>query len=361
MSNDRLWILLGKKKSGEASLEELAELEQLLADSQQEHGYTHEMLDKLWSTALQTLPETKLSDDTWRNIESKMNTGIGAGKGFVLYLKRAGVAAAVIISFTAVGWFFLRKDNEPAEKFSVSDVKGNMNHISTMKGSKSQMELPDGTKVWLNSNSSLSYDTKSFAVENREVTLQGEAFFDVVKNEKVKFVIHTGTVNITVKGTAFNVKAYPDEKTVETALVRGLVELTTIQEPERKILLKPNEKIIINKNQNTPASVAESGNTVTGAFYTISKLKPDRALLADTAWISPRLEFDDETFEQLAPKLESWFNVHFTFLQEGLKKKRFSAVIEKETLRETLHALQLSFPFSYELKGKDVYIGKQNQ
>src|SRR5690606_2571328 len=128
-----------------------------------------------------------------------------------------------------------------------------------------------------------------------QVTLTGEAFFDVVKNEKNPFVIHTGTVMITVKGTAFNVKAYPGEKTVETALVRGLVEISTAQDPDRKILLKPNEKIIIPVRQPESVSAApDEQDSARASLYSITRLHAVNEEPAEIAWIKTQLVFDDE-------------------------------------------------------------------
>ena len=229
--------------------------------------------------------------------------------------------------------------------------------IATAPASRSKIKLPDGTQVWLNSNSQLLYDSGNFSKQKREVVLSGEAFFDVVKNEKIPFVIHAGNVNITVKGTAFNVKAYPSQKNIETTLIRGLIEITTKQEPDRKIIVKPNEKIIIPGVIETGKSIYKQDNTF---LYTISRLKKDEHnTVAETVWMNSKLEFNNESFEELLPKLESWFSVEIHLNDIALKQKRFSGLIEKETLIQTLQALQLSCPFTYTINGTDVWINKK--
>jgi len=191
-----------------------------------------------------------------------------------------------------------------------------------------------------------------FGSTTREVYLSGEAFFDVAKNDKAPFIIHTGSIDITVLGTAFNVKAYPGEKNVETALVRGLIAITTHNDPDRKIILKPNEKITI--PNDTAVALTP---TIAPAVYAITALNTGKAgIVPETVWMQRKLEFDDEPFAELAPKMEAWFDIKIRFGNETIKNKHFSGVIEKETLEETLKDMRLSTPFSYTLKGNDLLI-----
>jgi ferric-dicitrate binding protein FerR (iron transport regulator) len=221
--------------------------------------------------------------------------------------------------------------------------------------------LPDGTQVWLNGNSHLSYDAGGFGSLKREVQLTGEAFFDVVKNENLPFIIHTKLVDIRVKGTAFNVKAYPGEKTMETALVRGLVEVTTKQDPDRRILLKPNEKIVVSlESIQENLKKGESQQPKTDAVYAITTLRKNQSdKIAETVWMQTRLVFDNESFRDLGPKLQEWFNIKIKLADENIGNKRFSGVIEKETLTETLEAMQLSFPFTYQFKQGELEISSK--
>ena len=105
-------------------------------------------------------------------------------------------------------WIFKNSGGQAGEKELVAK---HSNEVSTQPGSKSKIQLPDGSTVWLNAGSKLTY-TKDFGKEIREVTLIGEAFFDVTKMKEKPFIIHTSSINIKVLGTAFNVKAYPEDK-----------------------------------------------------------------------------------------------------------------------------------------------------
>lgn len=354
MENDRKWILIAKKKLNEASPEELAELELLLAQDVW-GGYTYDVIDKLMEKPLKPHPDISIGDNVWNNIKIK----ISEPKGKLIILNtslRKWAAAAVFLIFVSSAFLIYHKITD---RYTGIISQQKLNTTSTEPVSKSKILLPDGTQVWLNANSQVVYNTMAFGVHIREVTLTGEAFFDVVKNENVPFVIHAGVVNITVKGTAFNVKAYPKQKNIETTLIRGLIEITTRQDPERKIIVRPNEKIII------PSGIS-SGNNVTGkdssesTLYTITQLnKNEKEILSETAWMKDNLQFDNIKLEDLAPQLESWFSVNIHFLDDDIKQKRFSGIIQKETLEETLNAMQLSYSFKYSIKGDEVWIDKK--
>lgn len=354
MENDRKWILIAKKKLNEASPEELAELELLLAQDGP-GGYTYDILDKLMENPLRPHPDMSISINVWNNIKTKITTPKGKLVVFNSSLRK-WAAAAVILLFASSSFLFYHKSSD---RFNDIISQQKLNTISTEPVSKSKIQLPDGTQVWLNANSQLAYNNNGFGAHVREVTLTGEAFFDVAKNENVPFVIHAGVVNITVKGTAFNVKAYPKQKNIETTLIRGLIEITTRQDPERKIIVRPNEKIII------PSGVSPSNNVTPkdsseNSLYAITQLKKnEKEILSETAWMKENLQFDNIKLEDLAPQLESWFSVNIYFLNDDIKQKRFSGIIEKETLEQTLKAMQLSYSFRYSIKGDEVWIDRK--
>ena len=119
--------------------------------------------------------------------------------------------------------------------------------------------------------------------------------------------------------------------------------------------MKPNEKIII------PADTVVAGARVAAAVapsvYAITALHKGRTgILPETVWMQRKLEFDDEPFAELAPKMEEWFDIKIRFGSESVRNKRFSGVIENETLEETLKDMRLSFPFTYTIKGNELTI-----
>ncbi|MEJ7589304.1 MAG: FecR family protein [Ferruginibacter sp.] len=353
MPVERIWMLLAKKKGGEATPQELEELETLLAEYNSSID-ADEITNKIWTVPLESFPPVKAGPGVWQNIEDRIATRVKR-RSFIKSIQRWSVAASILLLLSAsiVYKYVLR-----TQHFS----KDNTSQIDSKPGSKLKIRLPDGTLVWLNANSHLDYVASEFANENREVTLVGEAFFDVVKNEKLPFVIHTGAINITVKGTAFNVKAYPGQPTIETALIRGVIEITTRQAPDRKIILKPNEKIVIPVEHETtiPGKIKPPDSLLSQPLYAVLKLNsknPER--IAETSWLNNKLEFNNETFEELVPRLESWFNIKIYLQDDILKKKRFSGLIERETIQQTLQALTRSFAFRYTIRNNDVFISKK--
>ncbi len=353
MAPEKLWILLGKKKSGEASPEELAELESLLAACG-DQGFAHEIVDKVWEKPLSTAPEMAMGAHVWNNISDGLQTSGRKHTLLLFRLRKPWVAAASVIILAGLAWWWMSADKSSEHPIVFSQPL--KNNVITQPGSKTKIELPDGTQVWLNASSRLTYSNGNFGLQERDVTLTGEAFFDVVKNEKVPFIIHTRNITISVKGTAFNVKAYPGEKTVETALLRGLVEITTKQDPDRWILLKPNEKIIIPVQD----SVAGKEPVRDASVYSITPLHQDKKkTVAETVWMQPRLEFDNESMEELAPRMENWFNIKIHFLDENIKSRRFSGIIEKESLQQTIDYLTLTYPFRYTVKANELWIGSK--
>ncbi|HTG55228.1 MAG TPA: FecR family protein, partial [Niabella sp.] len=122
------------------------------------------------------------------------------------------------------------------------------NILTTKKGSKSNLVLPDGTRVLLNSDTRLSYN-QSFGKQAREVMLEGEAYFEVVKDAQHPFIVHTNAMDIKVLGTVFNVRAYNNEKNTQTTLLEGSVEVILNKRNERNlVVLKPREKIVVNND-----------------------------------------------------------------------------------------------------------------
>ena len=154
---------------------------------------------------------------------------------------RRGAAASVIC------YFLIFHNREPGKKTNLPIAQ---NTVSTNLGSKSKIQLPDGSLVWLNADSRIIYK-ENFQGPFREVQLTGEAFFEVVKDKEHPFIIHTQSIDLKVLGTAFNVRSYTNEKKTETSLIRGSIEVTLHDNPDKKIVLKPNEKLIVQNNRFT--------------------------------------------------------------------------------------------------------------
>ena len=341
---DRLWVLLAKQHSGEASAEEISELQGIL-DAEGISIEKQERLQAVWQAPLKnTQVDTPL---TWQQLQQRLSSKRVTRK---VTIRWVAAAAAIVIATTAlfISNLFVQQREDAVLQHQAVDDSG---VISSGDLLKTKTVLADGTVVWLHHDSQISFAPESFGKQDREITLTGEAFFEVTTNEELPFIVHAGAVVVQVKGTAFNVKAYPENATVETVLVSGSVEVYERHNPQKRVTLQPNEKIVVPALRQDGASWE----------YSISQLeKSSTQPLDETVWVANTLSFDNESLETLAPKLESWYNISIRFTDEDVKQLRFSAVIADETLHQTLDAMRLSYPFDYRMEKDILWIGQGN-
>ncbi len=248
------------------------------------------------------------------------------------------------------------------------------NQITTLRGEKSQITLADGTKIWLNSETTLRYPSNLDA-ESVKVFLDGEAFFQVAKKHGRTFIVNTSTIDISVLGTSFNVKSYRSDKTVETTLEEGKISITgkvgnrALTIP---VVLKPNQQATLIKNTTEivvsgakpeedaeqlkePAQIQETKQP-----EIVAELKVNNEVDADiyTSWKDGKFIFKRESFESLVKRMERWYDVQIIILDKELKDKKYTGIFEKETVEQALKALSLSFPFNYKIDMNKVIITK---
>ncbi|KYP16586.1 FecR domain-containing protein, partial [Flavihumibacter sp. CACIAM 22H1] len=225
--------------------------------------------------------------------------------------------------------------------------------LTTTGTEKRTVLLPDGSKLVLNGNSSLSVAAQ-FGVRNRTVHLSGEAFFEVEHNDQLPFLVETDQFTVKVHGTSFNVRAYRGAPVTETSLLRGSVEILPA-DSSSSIFLKPNQKLVYRRSIK-PSLVA--GSTVGKELpkpelailpITISR---DGNAIIETVWTRNALEINDERFDELKEKFERWFRVSIVFEDEAIKRFRFTASFENIPLEQALEAMQLSNAFYYESDGQ---------
>lgn len=370
MRNERIWELMARKMSGEASSEELEELDQALKINPHLH-FSVQAFSDLWKHSSQkSLSESKQAYQ--RHLAKLQNKGISVGlpdhqpefeqvllegsrrnKRFRL----AAILSLAVLLIAASAWYL--STNKKTSVVANEPVKETTNEVSTKYGSKTRIQLPDGSQVWLNAGSKLNYN-KDFGQELREVQLIGEGFFDVKKNAQKPFIIHTKAVDIKVLGTQFNVKSYPGDKTTETSLVHGSVEIVVRKRPDEKFILKPNEKIVVlNEVEDsvvgTPTKLHKPRKE---PLIAISKLtyKLGDSIAVETAWTFNKLSFEDETFDEVAKKMARWYDVEFEFRNSKLEDIRLKGSFINETLVQAMDALQFANSFKYEVSGKKVII-----
>jgi transmembrane sensor len=268
------------------------------------------------------------------------------------FLLRLSVAASLVALVGMVVFWTLRtQDKQEGRVFA------------TANGERKNIQLSDGTLVNLNAGSEVRMDP-DFGISSREVYLEGEAFFDVKHNQKLPFIVHTTEMDVKALGTAFDVRAYRDEKITETALIRGLVEVTLKENHNRKMVLSPNHKIAWNKSDihvmNTDSAMAEP--TSAKPHYGVPEkiVVMDRGEIKEIAWKENRLVFENELFSDIAMLLERWYGVQIVFNDDQIRNYRFTGLFEKEDLEAVLNFLKESraFHFKIEKETETVYLSK---
>lgn len=206
------------------------------------------------------------------------------------------------------------------------------------RGSVSEMYLPDGTHIFLNSGSEIKYSVDG-AEHMREIFLSGEAWFQVAKNKEKPFLVHTSSYDVLVKGTSFNVKAYPDEKEVVTTLdegclqVRSTDELKLTEEP----VLKPGEQLIYNK-ESKKMHIDE----VNTRWY--------------SSWKDNKLVFINMSLKDLGVLLERKFGVEIEITDQNILNYHYDGTIKDETIIEVLDILKHTLPIQYRIVGQKIII-----
>ena len=355
---EHIWFLMARNLGGEATAEEQQELMQLLQQHPQ-WMQQYDMMKTLWKPAGK--PENTDDEGKIRHILQLAAAETEEAPVVTLPARinrrRKWYVAASIIAIAGIATWIISQ----SPGYDLPSHNGQQ-EIVAQKGSKTRTLLPDGSTVWLNAGSKISYPA-DFSGPVRHVTLQGEAFFDVVKQPGRSFIVHAANIDIKVLGTAFNVKSYDEDRTVETTLIRGLVSITrtnaTAQEP---ILLHPNQKIVLQKTDQ-PAGESSAPNdaqrgTVKNFTEHVTQIDSNRREneLLETAWVYNRLEFRGDRFPDLARKLERWYNITIHFEDDAVRGLSFNGSLESETVEQAFAALKAAVPFLYEIKGNEIYV-----
>jgi ferric-dicitrate binding protein FerR (iron transport regulator) len=341
MSEDKLIQLVTKEFIGELTFDESIELKSLLEDTLLKERY-----DFLKLYLSNSFDDHSSDAAIFDKVQQKISLQQASDRhlGLIKYRSFWKVAVAAVLILTSMSVFLLYRKESPAQQI-----------VQTNRASKTSIVLSDGTRVTLNSESKLLYPSH-FTGSYREVTLIGEGFFDVVKDSGHPFIIHASKMNIKVLGTAFNVKAYPNDRFSETSLLRGLVEVTLDDRPSDRITLKPSEKLIV---RNTPLEgVKKSPFIQNEALTQVTNFQKDDSIVVETSWMDNRIIFNDQTFAEIANMLERAYNVEIYFRSEDLKSLKLTGSFERESIDDILKTLSLVEPFSYKIQNKQIVINQ---
>jgi ferric-dicitrate binding protein FerR (iron transport regulator) len=242
-------------------------------------------------------------------------------KTFLFYWQR--IAAILLLPLFIGGAIYFTKAKQTSGNSVVWQT------ISTPPGVKSQIQLPDGTLVWLNSGTNLSFPS-SFSDGTRNVKLLGEAFFEVAKDEKHPFTVDLGKINIEVVGTKFNAINYEQEGQTEVVLASGKVRLFERYENQRRLIseMEPGQQAIY----------LNAGNTISLKNVDTGKY---------TSWIEGKLIFRDDPMDEVVRKLDRWFNVQIEITDPNIGGYIYTATFQNETIEQILSLIKRTSPVEY--------------
>lgn len=246
------------------------------------------------------------------------------------HLRWLSYAAAVAL-MVAVSYFSFKGGQSNVES-SFGEIV-----VEAPQGSRTQMTLPDGTKVWLNAGSKISY-TQGYSLVNRLVTLVGEGYFEVAHNEQLPFRVSSKDLQVSVLGTKFNFRDYPTDAEAIVSLAEGKVALDDLSHSGKEtVYLTPNQRAVMNK-QTGKISVED---------YTVSN---------SIQWTNGNLIFDGEPLKDIIKDLERSYNVKITIADKSLLTLRFYGdfIRQEQSLNEVLDALSATGKINYKAEGRNI-------
>jgi transmembrane sensor len=211
--------------------------------------------------------------------------------------------------------------------------------VAVERGQKANITLPDGSKVWLNSQSKLTYSA-DFNIRKRELQLDGEAYFEVAHNVEKPFVVLSKDMAVEALGTSFGVKAYNEDNLISSILMQGKVRVTT---PDGEAILLPNDRILYDKTKRRNAL-----SRVTNATDF-------------TGWIHNELRFENESLSEIAKTIERIYNVEVVFASEKLRNKRFTGTLYNNSLESVLNIISLTSPVSFRINNNQVTLSENRK
>jgi len=207
------------------------------------------------------------------------------------------------------------------------------NTLTTGRGNQYQLILPDGSKVWLNAASSITYPT-TFAGPERKVTITGEAYFEIARDESHPFIVQRNEVNIQVLGTRFNVNTYDDEDALRTTLLEGSVKVVREQNSS---ILRPGQQAILSRD-NTPIKVVDHPDI-------------DEVM----AWKNGVFKFNDATIESIMREMARWYDVEVVY--DARVSQHFIADVPRDVpASELLKLLELTDQVHFKIEGKKITV-----
>lgn len=307
--------IITKYLEGKATELEQAKLLQWLRIKKNKFDFHR--LSLVWKNSLDENQFPGNGEESWNKIQTqllqKSFKGWQSSRKMNQFFRYAAILFFVI-SIGSLAYFFVNKEESLPEYYT---------SVMAENGQISKVELPDGSMVWLNSGSEITY-SNYFASNNRNITLSGEAYFEVTKNRDIPLVISTDDLQVKVLGTKFNVSAYPDAKKINIVLEEGLVELLNCKVESFSCQLKPGELAVFDKSNRN---------------LVISEVNTRKF----TSWKEGLINIYDQSLEELTKRLKIRYNQKFE-LTEDVKDFRYTFTIKNESLDEIIKLMEKITP-----------------
>ena len=312
--------------AGDISREELELLDSAMGDRPDEAFDSY--VKSIWESTASgnaNIPDKSRTDRMKEKVIGRINIQEDVERRFArrrrwLSIAVSSFAAAVLAAVVTV--CFLLIDNRQILEYEVV----------ADRGQKSSVTLPDGSRVWLNSASRICY-TSEFNKDNRNIILDGEAYFEVAKNKKIPFVVYASGMSVTAVGTEFNVRNYPDEGEVTATLVQGRV-MACVE--GTSTYLDYGQEAVMNR------SSGKMSKQIASDLYHL------------VPWRSSEILLSGESLEHLGCILSRMYNVDVSFQDENIKKYTYTGLIRNNSLQNVLELISNTSPVDYEMNGDKI-------
>lgn len=267
-------------------------------------------------------------EQSLRRLKTRMHTQQRVANPFRRIVWRVAAAAVVAVAVVSGFWGVS----------SLSDKLAKPVQIYTQLGERSQVVLPDGTKVWLNSCSRVEYTSPLFS-RQRRVTMDGEAYFEVARDTHTPFIVSANGLNVKVLGTKFNIRSDKQRHRVTTVLLEGSVLAYAANNESNNVLLHPRQSVVFDTQtqQLVLSNSAEACQSIN--------------------WIEGRLHFDQRPFSEITAELQRYFNVEITFKDQALRRECFSGDFQiSDGIYHIMSVLGLTYKFRYEISGDNILL-----
>lgn len=287
-------------------------------------------LEEIWFSAIEPDELKRFDKDEAFQLFLKQ-TGIQHRSAMVQYVRRGVACAAVVAMFFGMGYVAYQLGRNGIQS-EMTDIA-----IEAPLGSRTQTTLPDGTRVWLNAGSTLSYD-QAFGISSREVTLKGEGYFMVTHDATKPFIVASENARVKVLGTKFNFRDYPTDSSLVVDLDEGSVMLSDNRHPDHAWKMRPGQHVTLNKLTGKMMLAIEQGNS--------------------RAWTSGKIVLSGEPMSEIANRLQRQYNVKIVFANPSLRQLRFHGEFGSldSSIDDVLQTLAATNKIRYKRDGRCVVL-----